>query len=107
MTNECGCPYGNCDCDVVQHQPVQEVKKEALYKIRDKRTGLYSTGGYSPNWTKKGKTWTNIGHVKNHIRQLNRLDKVDDWELVELAFVEVGRRPLRQVADTVRPRRRS
>lgn len=37
------------------------------YKIRNPRTGLYSTGGSRPSWTKSGKTWTGIGHLRNHL----------------------------------------
>jgi hypothetical protein len=39
------------------------------YKIRNKETGEFSKGGASSwnVWTKGGKTWTNIGHVKNHL----------------------------------------
>lgn len=43
---------------------------QKLYKIRDPATGLYSMGGVDPRWTKKGKVWTNIGHLKNHLRQV-------------------------------------
>ncbi len=38
-----------------------------FYKIKDTKTGLYSTGGVNPKFTKKGKVWNNIGHVKSHI----------------------------------------
>jgi hypothetical protein len=38
-----------------------------LYKIRNKETGLFSTGGISPNWTKLGKTWNSIGTFKSHL----------------------------------------
>ncbi len=40
-----------------------------VFKIKDSETGLFSTGGYSPNWTKRGKTWSQINHVKTHLRQ--------------------------------------
>lgn len=39
-----------------------------VFKIRDEN-GLYSTGGMSPDFTKGGKVWNNIGHVKSHLRQ--------------------------------------
>lgn len=39
------------------------------YKIRNKRTGLYSTGGKFPDWTKKGKSWATLGHVAAHLNQ--------------------------------------
>lgn len=38
-----------------------------LFKIRKKGTDLYSSGGGSPRWTRKGKAWTSLGHVKNHL----------------------------------------
>ncbi len=46
-----------------------------VYKIRDKETGLYSDGGRWPKFSKKGKTWKEIGHVKLHISQFN-----DNWK---------------------------
>ncbi|GIN25440.1 hypothetical protein NSQ93_22095 [Bacillus sp. FSL W8-0445] len=45
--------------------------KTKLFKIRNKETGEFSKGGtwrYGI-WTKGGKTWTNIGHVKSHLNQ--------------------------------------
>lgn len=38
-----------------------------LYKIRNKKTGLFSTGGVAPRWTKLGKTWNSIGTFKSHL----------------------------------------
>jgi hypothetical protein len=40
---------------------------ETVYKIRQKSTGLYSSGGTRPTFTKKGKIWRNLGHLKNHL----------------------------------------
>lgn len=42
-----------------------------VYKIRSKTTGLYSTGGGNPSFTKKGKTWNQPGHVSTHIAGLH------------------------------------
>lgn len=44
----------------------------STYKIRDLATGLFSTGGSTPRWSKRGKVWTNLGHVKRHLQQLWR-----------------------------------
>jgi len=38
-----------------------------IYKIRRRRDGLYSTGGAGPSFSKKGKTWDNLGHVSSHV----------------------------------------
>jgi len=40
-----------------------------IFKIKDSTTGLFSTGGTCPRWTKRGKTWNQINHVKAHLRQ--------------------------------------
>lgn len=42
-----------------------------VYKIKSTKTGLYSKGGMCPSFTKKGKAWTNIGYLKNHINALD------------------------------------
>jgi len=38
-----------------------------VYAIRRRSDGLFSTGGSSPKFTKKGKRWSTIGHVKAHL----------------------------------------
>lgn len=38
------------------------------YKIR-RHDGLFSTGGHSPAFAPRGKIWTTIGAVKNHLNQ--------------------------------------
>ncbi len=64
-----------------------------VYKIRDKTTGLFSRGGSrSYNlWTKEGKSWTNIGHVKNHMSQFIRSqsEKVKDYPYENAEILEV------------------
>lgn len=37
-----------------------------VYKIRNPQ-GLFSNGGSHPSFTKNGKSWSNIGHVKSHL----------------------------------------
>jgi len=39
------------------------------YKIRN-GDGLFSTGGTHPSWTKKGKTWGNLGSLRSHLTLL-------------------------------------
>jgi len=41
-----------------------------VYKIRNKETGMYKHGGHSyySEWSKKGKTWSSLGNLKNHMR---------------------------------------
>jgi hypothetical protein len=40
------------------------------YKIKN-RDGLFSTGGKFPKFKKKGKSWSSLGHLKNHINLVN------------------------------------
>lgn len=69
--------------------------KTKLYKIRNKETGEFSKGETDSRhiWTKGGKTWTNIGHMKNHIHQfLHYYDKNFDsypYKNAEIVEVEV------------------
>lgn len=44
-----------------------------VYKIQRKSDGLFSTGGMSPTFSKTGKTWNAIGHLKNHLNQFIRV----------------------------------
>lgn len=76
-----------------------------MWKIRHKVTGLYSTGGTCPGWTKKGKVWRMLGHLKNHLAQVqdysgyrgyNTTD-FQNWEIVELIITEVGTQPVEQM----------
>lgn len=49
------------------------------YKIKDKTTGLFSTGGSSVKWTKDGKAWSAKQYVDSHInlqRRITRYNKV-------------------------------
>lgn len=76
------------------------------YKIRDKVTGLFSTGGMSPKWTKRGKTWSQLNHIKTHLKQFIRdsaymkeyINNIPEtWQVVELSnsgIIEYDARPL-------------
>ena len=37
-----------------------------LYKIRN-AAGLFSTGGTTPSWSKRGKTWVALNHLNAHL----------------------------------------
>lgn len=39
------------------------------YTIRHVESGLYSSGGERVRWSDEGKTWSNVGHLKNHLRR--------------------------------------
>lgn len=68
-----------------------------LYKIRNRATGLWSSGGMNPRWTKKGKTWATMAHVKSHLRNFEdnygtyayRRQSINDWDIVEFEIQEL------------------
>ena len=39
-----------------------------FYKILDTYTGLYSSGGVEPKWTRLGKTWPTRGQVVTSLK---------------------------------------
>lgn len=64
-----------------------------VYKVQDMQTGLFSTGGYRPNWTKNGKIFSRLSTVKSHLR-IMRGDKtflvVVEYDLVKSSEFPVG-----------------
>lgn len=64
-----------------------------IYKIRRNSDGLFSTGGGRPRFTKAGKTWTQRGHISNHLNLIRQKEKeriYGDCEVVKMEFVEVN-----------------
>ncbi|WNA15897.1 hypothetical protein XaC1_254 [Xanthomonas phage XaC1] len=60
------------------------MKVKTSYSIRNKTTGLYSTGGVSPKFSHNGKVWSQIGHVKAHLLKITDLEFYKDSEIVEM-----------------------
>jgi hypothetical protein len=73
----------------------------AVYKIRHRVTGQYSTGGYYPQFRDKGKLWVNRAAMMASLSQLNsrRRSEMDDWEIVEIKTVEMSARSVREILD--------
>ena len=66
-------------------------KGEAVkqYKIRNKDTGLFSTGGAWPKFTKNGKVWQRERDLKRHFHQVYEVSvKYKDCEVVIYDVVE-------------------
>ncbi len=64
-----------------------------VYKVRDRETGLFSTGGTYPSWTKNGKAWPSRGALKSHLTMwadmgYKKTPKAipESWEVVEFVF---------------------
>ena len=67
-------------------------KDNRIFKIRNIDTGLYSTGGMWPRWTRAGKTWSGTGPLRAHLAQHLRRSTQDlaKWRVVEIEVREVA-----------------
>ncbi len=65
-----------------------------IFKIRSKKTGLYSGGRRYPSWTKTGKAWTSdaklLGHLYMFTDYKGNVSIPEDWEIVTFTVVELG-----------------
>lgn len=78
----------------------------SAFKIRDLATGLFSTGGSMPRWSKRGKVWSNIGHIKLHLQQLWSSDSYPETaEVVEFVEVEGSRTSVHDLLRTIAQQR--
>jgi hypothetical protein len=76
-----------------------------FYKIRNTKTGLYSTGGVWPRWSKLGRVFNTIGHLKSHLNpfrndefmkeaykeaEVIELETIENWIIPVQRFIEKG-----------------
>lgn len=76
------------------------MKVKEFYKIRSKKTGLFSKGGgyakftTSSHWSANGKIWQGIGPLKNHLALYKKRDGTydlpEDWEIVVIEQVVIS-----------------
>ncbi len=87
--------------------------ENVFYKIRHKKTGLYSKGGSYVNaegdnifWNKTGKTWDTIGKLRSHITShLNRYygaTDMSDWEVIEFKCVPTSVKDIHEIVTQKR-----
>ena len=70
---------------------------DSVFKLRDTKTGLFSSGGYDPSFGKIGKTWDTKSQVISHLKLYKRgrwdrqnLKIPKSWEIVEFKIMVVG-----------------
>lgn len=79
---------------------------DVVYKIRRRSDGLFSKGGGYPRFSKGGKIWNSIGHLKRHLSNMGmqNFDRYySDCEIVE--YAEVGPISLVAVMEEAETRR--
>lgn len=75
--------------------------KETHYKIRHKSSGRFSSGGTSPSFTKNGKTWRTLGHLKQHLKIVGRNRAYAECELVVLTREVVETEEIQSLEDFI------
>ena len=73
-----------------------------VYKIRRKSDGLFSTGGTSPTFTKKGKAWSGKGPLHLHLSQFNNGRVYEGCEIVGFEYVEAGTRDVQEAFNDLK-----
>jgi hypothetical protein len=63
-----------------------------MYKIKSQKTGLFSTGGEIPKWSKNGKVWQRKGDLSSHFTQLFDKEIYVQYDaiVIEYEFAVVG-----------------
>lgn len=80
-----------------------------IYKIRRKKDGKFSGGGFSPSWRKNGGKFWQLIHLKQHLLHIKEyLQKRGhkaydrDCEVVEYELVEKRRIPVEEFIKTIK-----
>jgi hypothetical protein len=82
---------------------------DTYYKIRHKKTGMYSKGGMDANsfgrggaWNKSGKVWDTIGKLRSHLTSHLRVTDMSEWEVV---VIETKITDVKPVHEMITPER--
>lgn len=66
---------------------------DSIFKVRDSKTGLFSSGGYDLGWSETGKEWDtfNAAMLSLKLYQRGRWDRKNNkvpstWEIVEYKY---------------------
>ncbi len=72
-----------------------------MYKIRNKKTGLWSMGGVYEDFNSVGKVWKDLNGIKATLRIWTRgngfakCEIPKEWEIVEIVTVEKSKQSAR------------
>lgn len=79
-----------------------------VFKIKNNKTGLYSSGSTRPDFTDKGKTWMTRGSVSGHLAQFseNQIKRIyQDCSVVTMKMVVLSEEPMDQIVQGIKKRR--
>lgn len=71
-----------------------------IYKIKRLSDGLYSSGGCYVKFSKRGKVWTSIGGLKNHLNMFRDYGK-KKYEDCVLVTIEIQEGKSRSMTDFI------
>lgn len=76
-------------------------KPTFVYRIRHIKTGLWSKGGYHPSFCTRGKTWSNLAGLMNHLSSCRNDPRIEEWELISIQVVSspANTTPVSEIID--------
>lgn len=88
------------------------MQDEFVYKIRRKSDGLFSSGGSSPTFTKKGKVWRDRASLDKHLGMILQYPdrswgwpKYEDCEVVVFIIGVTDREDIQKYANVILERK--
>ena len=84
---------------------------ELVYKIRDKKSGLYSVGGTYISFTEKGKIWIGKQNLMRHLGLFEldyykKYNRYQNCEVVAFAMVEKEIIPIKDLTKELKAKRK-
>ena len=80
---------GSFNIEKTRKNPIDERLKMKVYKLRNKKTGLFSLGGLYPKYNKSGKIWKRMSDLKLHLSMFDSNRDKEYLDLVEIVEYEM------------------
>ncbi len=105
MAHDAWLAAGGSSAEGIGSDPLNEKTLGAIYKVRNKVTGLYSEGGYYARFKTRGKVWQTRGALMGSLRQVRGL-AMENLEIVEVKTIETRTESVVKALDEADRRRR-
>ena len=75
------------------------------FKILDTSTAMYSSGGYLPTWSNRGKSWDTLKSVTSALKLYRGKTIPESWVIVEMKLIlcEINRTPAKDLIKEEAP----